>query len=198
MSVAGLLALSFNCGLRTVYPSQYVPYQQTCDSLYCSPFFARSVATMAEFYFYREIAASANLRRLWTGNRQFLFQLWVVGECVSWTGLLMQNSMLNASEDVIWFVWYMICYVSTKQIDIEHLVALILSFYIAWHLPKLLCNDEPIDDVVILAPKLSSHGDWVVPSVQAEIVVYLGLYIRELLRLEKSQSGHPHHIESRL
>ena len=97
-----------NCLIRSKCPSQYVPLQRTCSVFWGSPYFARTLATFAEFAFYRQVAITLGLSHMWWFGS--LLAIWVVGELLSWIGLVLQNRIANATEDVVWCVWFIIAY----------------------------------------------------------------------------------------
>lgn len=177
---AGFVTILVNCVVRSLCPSQYVPYQRTCDHAIGSPYTARTIATFAELAFYYQVSMSLGLEELWYSYRSgvgLLLQLWLLGETLSWFGLVRQNATANASEDVVWFVWFVVAFVCSAHHARLMLVPVILA-YVVWHFPRLFATtttrrpEDTPDDKRVVA-QLDESGQWVVPSVVAKLALYV-------------------------
>ena len=167
------LAILSNAALRSCNPCTYVPAQATCSQWYGSPLVARTVATVAEFAFYRQVAATLGLGRLWgVSTRGYLFWLWFIGESLSWTGLLLQDQLANAVEDIVWAIWFAYT-LTASQRPSRLLLIPIVTYYFVAHIPSLFAQlNCPPKDSPPLVDKLGKDGAWVVPSVIVKAVLF--------------------------
>ena len=171
--ISFILILS-NCIIRSRCPSQYVPIQRTCRHYLGSPYFARTLATFAEFAFYRQVARTIGLSSLWFYG--VLLGLWFVAELLSWIGLIFQNQLANATEDITWCIWFIVafCYSSSPA---RFLLIPIILYYAFVHIPFLIrdlqSNTVNQNNKDPLVEKLDKSGYWVVMSVKVKLIVYL-------------------------
>ena len=178
-----------NCVVRSWCPSQYVPYQRTCKSWIGSPYTARTIATFAEFAFYRQASITLGISDLWYTEENgvgMLLWLWIFGEGLSWTGLVAQNAVANAVEDVVWSVWFAVALFRSKR-PIRYIMVPVILVYVLWHLPHALSglfNDPAThtrtpSTTNTLVSQLDDSGRWVVPSVVAKLALYVVLVVAE-------------------
>ena len=182
------ILIFLNFLIRSICPSQYVPYQRTCSTLWGDPYFARVLATFAEFAFYRQVTRSLEIDNLWINITcvGVLLILWLVAECVSWIGLVFQSYEANALEDTLWCVWFIVAFVYSKQ-QARHILIPIILYYICCHLPSLIFGlaNKRSSAVQKLASQLDSSGSWVVPSVVAKLMLYILFVCIEVYNTKK-------------
>lgn len=169
------MAILANCVVRSLCPSQYVPYRRTCESSLGSPYTARTIATVAEGVFYHQVALSLGLQRLWytkTMGGGVLLWLWCVGEVLSWIGLVYQSAAADALEDMVWGVWFTLALLwSTRKI--RYILVPVVFVYLLLHLPNVYSS--------LKGGAPPTEGDvaaWVVPSVNAKLLLYT-ILVRE-------------------
>lgn len=189
--------ITLNAVVRSICPSIYVPAQKTCLEWYGSPFVARTIATVAEFFFYRQVAHTLCITDSWWYTDSVhsplsscfsnvgwsyagvLFWIWLIGETLSWIGLCFQNSNANALEDTVWCIWFIVAFCLSNHWSRFILVPIVL-YYILIHLPSLIPTLDwnnpfalhPVSNVQYV-PTLDKHGDWVVPSVCAKWALFI-------------------------
>ena len=183
----GGLSILLNCVLRMVCPSQYVPYQYTCKSWWGSPYTARTIATVAELAFYHQAVVSLELQPLWytpENGADVLLWLWMLGESLSWCGLIMQNAIANAIEDFVWCIWFILAYAYSKR-PIRFLFVPVIFVYLLWHLPNVV-HDVLMNTGAVhqkgresLVNHLDASGNWVIPSVLGKLLLYVILHVAE-------------------
>ena len=110
----------------------------------------------------------------WFGS---LLAIWVVGELLSWIGLVLQNRIANATEDVVWCVWFIIAYLFSMN-EAKYILIPIIAYYIFVHIPFLIkdlrTNDTSQDhQTPEHVTKLNTSGYWVVMSVIAKLILYV-------------------------
>ena len=179
--ILAVLAILTNAILRSYNPSTYVPAQSTCHRWYGSPYVARTVATAAEFVFYRQVAITLGLGYLWTATADgYLFWLWVVGESTSWLGLLSQDRIANATEDIIWAAWFMYALIASRCIARLVLVP-VVTYYFVVHIPSLLTQLKKVPKTrTPVVDELGEDGAWVGPSVILQaILFFVFLYVQD-------------------
>ena len=173
-----------NFSIRTVCPSQYVPYQRTCKNVWGDPYFARTLATFAEFAFYRQVTQSLDIQDLWYSDKGVgsLLILWMNAESLSWFGLVFQSYEANALEDVLWCVWFTLAFVYGKN-NIRYVLLPIVVYYICFHIPQLVKDYQQQQQQKVLSyvSTLDASGSWVVPSVAAKLVFYILFVYLELI-----------------
>ena len=166
----------FNFLIRSIYPSQYVPYQRTSTSFLGNIYLARTLATFAELAFYRQVTRSLNVNKMWINNKSIgiLLALWFIAECISWIGLIFQSYEANALEDTMWCIWFILAFIYSKQ-NARYILIPIILYYITCHLPSLIIRlkNKPLTPVKQLATCLDASGSWVVPSVTAKLILYI-------------------------
>lgn len=186
------VCILLNCIVRSWCPSQYVPYQRTCKLWLGSPHTARTIATFAEFAFYRQASITLGIKYLWYTKENgigLLLWLWIFGESLSWTGLVAQNAVANAMEDVVWSVWFAVALFCSKRL-VRYIMVPVIMVYIVWHLPHALSSlfAYPTAHATHAPSKLTTNtlvsqlddsGRWVVPSVVAKLAFYVVLVVVE-------------------
>ena len=166
-------SILMNAVVRAYNPCIYVPAQATCSQWYGSPYAARTIATVAEFVFYRQVALTLGLQHLWSVSAGgYLFWLWFVGESTSWVGLLTQDPIANATEDIIWGVWFMGA-LTMSRCTMRLLLVPIVMYYFMVHIPSLFAQlRKPTKPCAPVVDELGEDGAWVVPSVIIKAVLY--------------------------
>jgi hypothetical protein len=178
IQLCSFLAILANCLIRSACPSVYVPAQRTCSAFWGSPYFARTLATVAEGAFYYQTTRTLGIAHMWNDAGGKLFWLWVFGEALSWVGLVFQSSIANALEDVVWCVWFAVAFGSSASPSRYILLPLIV-YYLTVHLPSLVPTLQWAPSgrvgggVIPLVRTLDPSGDWVVPSVVAKLGAYM-------------------------
>jgi hypothetical protein len=190
IQLCSFLAILANCLIRSACPSVYVPAQRTCSAFWGSPYFARTLATVAEGAFYYQTTRTLGIAHMWNDAGGKLFWLWVFGEALSWVGLVFQSSIANALEDAVWCVWFAVAFGSSASPS-RHVLLPLIVYYLTVHLPSLVptlqwapssrvTGDGDTDDGngngnggIPLVRTLDPSGDWVVPSVVAKLGVYM-------------------------
>ena len=92
--------IMFNVVVRTQWPTCYNPGLSANSSWYAHPYTARTIATIAELFFYYTMAKWTNVPSL----DGFLGPLCIFGEFVSWMGVLLQSEFVGFLEDCVWTV----------------------------------------------------------------------------------------------
>ena len=163
-----------NCVIRSKCPSQYVPMQRTCATFWGSPYFARTLATFAEFAFYRQVARTLGISHMWWFGS--LLGIWIIGECLSWIGLVLQNRVANATEDIMWCVWFIVAYLCSTN-EAKYVLIPIIAYYVLVHIPFLIKDLKESANTQNQTPehvdKLNTSGYWVVMSVIAKLILYI-------------------------
>ena len=171
-ALAVLLILT-NAGLRSCHPSIYVPAQATCPHWYGSPYVARTIATGAEFAFYRQVAITLGLHHMWSlSTGGYLLWPWIIGETTSWLGLLLQDRIANVTEDIIWGSWFFLALLASQCM----LLVPIVAYYVVVHIPSILSDlGGPTTARPGIVDELGQDGAWVVPSVIIKAVLFFVL-----------------------
>jgi hypothetical protein len=187
IQLCSFLAILANCLIRSACPSVYVPAQRTCSAFWGSPYFARTLATVAEGAFYYQTTRTLGIAHMWNDAGGKLFWLWVFGEALSWVGLVFQSSIANALEDAVWCVWFAVAFGSSASPS-RHVLLPLIVYYLTVHLPSLVPtlqwapssrvtgdgdDDDGNSNDIPLVRTLDPSGDWVVPSVVAKLGVYM-------------------------
>lgn len=168
--LVSFIFIFLNCAIRSCYPSQYVPIQQTCNLYIGSPYFARALATVAEFAFYRQVVFSLDILHLWYYG--WLLGIWFVAEVLSWIGLLFQSKIANSMEDFLWMCWFIVAFLASNKTFRVILLPIIL-IYIVVDFPMLYESFYSDENVERYVSDLASCGDWVVGSVCGKLLIYL-------------------------
>ncbi len=170
------ILIFFNFLIRSIYPSQYVPYQRTSPTFLGNVYFARTLATFAELAFYRQVTRSLNINKMWLNNKHagILLILWFIAEGTSWFGLIFQSYEANALEDLMWCIWFIIAFIYSKK-EGRYILIPIILYYITCHLPSLIIRLKNLPSLPIkrLVICLDESGSWVVPSVIAKLILYI-------------------------
>ena len=172
-TVFAVLAILINAVVRSCNPCIYVPAQATCSQWYGCPSVARAVATVAEFAFYRQVAVTLGLGHLWaTSTQGYLFWLWFIGESISWMGLLLQDQLANATEDIVWAIWFAYALLASRRTTRLILVPIVTYYFVA-HIPSLFAQlNRPPKDSPPVVDALGEDGAWVVPSVIVKAILF--------------------------
>eukprot|EP00392_Amoebophrya_sp_AT5.2_P000510 g511.t1 len=105
--VVGTLLVCANTVVRLKYPSSYMPARQVGTAFWKSPIFARVLATLCEFAFYKLEAYTFGLP-FYTVAEDGSFHLGTlgllatVGELLCWCHVLLQSELLGWLEDCTW------------------------------------------------------------------------------------------------
>ena len=183
----GGLSILLICVLRVVCPSQEVPYQYTCKSWWGSPYTARAIATVAELAFYHQAVVTLELQPLWCtpeNRADVLFWLWMLGESLSWCGLILQSIIAIAIDDSVWCIWFILAVAYSKRL-IRFLFVPVIFAYLFWQLPNVIHNVLMNTSTVhqtrgdSLATHLDASGNWVLLSVMGELLLYASFLVAE-------------------
>eukprot|EP00924_Labyrinthula_sp_SR-Ha-C_P009576 snap_masked-scaffold_2-processed-gene-27.56-mRNA-1 protein AED:1.00 eAED:1.00 QI:0/-1/0/0/-1/1/1/0/220 len=109
LSLFQTAALLLNSFVRLLYPSSYVPAQQSKPDILHSPIFARTLATFAEFAHFLTLGEA-------TDCYEAALYMAIFGETLCWMHLLLQSELLGFLEDFNWAVLHLYtCYMSFHQ-----------------------------------------------------------------------------------
>lgn len=164
-----MLFIALNALLRSTFPTSYVPAVQSHPSIIFHPFVIRTLATIAEYDFYK-LEAEVFQFEGW-------FAVFCIGETVSWCHLLLQSEALGLLEDSVWVLFQMFI-LFTQDVDVYYWCILAYITIVAnCHLHQLYQRIKP--------PYLSlyrgvqyKHVDsysacWIIASVWLKAVVYI-------------------------
>ena len=179
--LVSFVLIFLNCSIRSCYPSQYVPIQQTCNLYIGSPYFARALATFAEFAFYRQVVLSLDILHLWYYG--WLLGIWFVAEVLSWIGLLFQSKIANSIEDFLWMCWFIVAFLASDK-TIRVILLPIILIYVVVDFPMLYESFYSNEKVERYVKSLASCGDWVVGSVCGKLLIYLMFLGYDIVRDE--------------
>lgn len=167
------MMIIFNSGLRLNYPSAYNPATQVKKGILYSPIFARSVATIAEFIFYKSLTNYYGL--CFYPN---IYKLTLIGECLSWCYLLLQSNLFGYMEDSIWTL-LQVCLIYNSVYKVKYIISgPYLLYMLIYHLPKtyeLIDNKKLISyykGATICNPD-SYSLQWICLSLFFKPIIYL-------------------------
>ena len=126
--------LIINTMVRLFMPSQYAPPRQTYSHFFSSPYFARTLATIAEPLFLEVLAACIGLE-FWGAPMGYLT---ILGECICWSCLLLQSKILGELEDACWMLIQMYGAVYGKGPFVWLICRPFGAYLLFYHLPRML------------------------------------------------------------
>jgi len=91
-----------NIFLRLWFPSTYYPASASTPAFYASPIFHRFIAFIAEFLLYELWAVWIDVHFWSHSTHLWLWLIVFIAECISTTGVILQNQFLLLIEDFLW------------------------------------------------------------------------------------------------
>ena len=128
--------ITINSLIRTSYPSSYIPPSKSCSSILSHPMLARSVATIAEYYFYLKLGNYLNIKIV------PITTLIITGEILCWLGFVLGCTIISFMEDVNWTLLNFLILLELSVNDITQIFKVIpigmiifIIYMLLYHLP---------------------------------------------------------------